>query len=569
MRPLPKEAWRYAILLVVLLAIATVTVWEILGHIKNDLKTPEAFPTIAFLIAALTLGFMLIAGAFGLWAIHFSAEGESRRRIGMLVESMDYLSDGLITLDTQGRVTAFNPAAARLVGQALTVSTPLPQLFPSLSGKDIATLLDRSAPSELECSVMRGDAVRTLRLRSQPSSGLTCLLVSDITAMAAQQAHRRQLARLQLIGQIARGVAHDFNNLLCVVSGQASLLARHSTGVLEARQIGEEILRSTERGVALSNHLLDLAQSAVPAQFTDAAAQFVNLAVEVLKDTISDRWKVDCSVASIPTVALTGLQIEQIVLNLGYLCVDAQPAPGVLSVSLSRPGHDPSLPVGGALAGVLRISAQPSAAGGSGRNDSDAMRTTPESGVILSVLRSMVEEPGGFLESLPGPGGLSYRVGLPLGTPVPASSQGSASTLRDLIPYLRHWSVLVAAASGHTADTVERRLRELTGHVERASDVLAVLGRVSRNPPLDGIVVDKNLLQQESESLLRAMATLAPGAGIVALSETPQNEPRGLTSQIVFVDSRSDPESILLALVDAHSLAKRRQVSRTEPARPS
>ena len=108
MKFLPKEAWRYAFLLIILFAIAAVTVHEILEYLREPLSA-EHFRVISFLMSALTLGFMLIAGAFGLWAIRFSAEAESRRRIGRFVDAMDYLSDGILTLDGKGQITGSNP----------------------------------------------------------------------------------------------------------------------------------------------------------------------------------------------------------------------------------------------------------------------------------------------------------------------------------------------------------------------------------------------------------------------------------------------------------------------------
>ena len=67
----------------------------------------------------------------------------------------------------------------------------------------------------------------------------------------------RQAEKLEAIGQLAGGVAHDFNNLLVAVRGSGELalerLARGDEGVADDL---EEILRSTDRGAALTRQLL-------------------------------------------------------------------------------------------------------------------------------------------------------------------------------------------------------------------------------------------------------------------------------------------------------------------------
>jgi hypothetical protein len=85
-----RETHKYAILLIVLLAIASIAVWQTLSYLQERLATPE-FSIVGSLVWILTLGFMLIAGAFGLVATRSSAQREGRRRVGQLVDAMDYM----------------------------------------------------------------------------------------------------------------------------------------------------------------------------------------------------------------------------------------------------------------------------------------------------------------------------------------------------------------------------------------------------------------------------------------------------------------------------------------------
>ena len=95
MRFIRKEAWGYAVLLIVLCATASVAAWQTISFLHGRLSESQ-FNIAAAAVWLQTLGFMLIAGAFGLWAVQFAGEAESRRRIALLVTAMDYIRDGLI-----------------------------------------------------------------------------------------------------------------------------------------------------------------------------------------------------------------------------------------------------------------------------------------------------------------------------------------------------------------------------------------------------------------------------------------------------------------------------------------
>jgi len=113
---LPKSAWRYAILIIILFAIVAVASMTIISYLQDQIAEQTAVETIKQLsiaIWALTMGCMFLAGALGLWAIRSTAEIEGRRRIGRFVDTMDYLSDGLMAIDGKGHVRGSNPAARK------------------------------------------------------------------------------------------------------------------------------------------------------------------------------------------------------------------------------------------------------------------------------------------------------------------------------------------------------------------------------------------------------------------------------------------------------------------------
>jgi len=558
MKSFPKETWSYAILLIVLFAIATIAVWHTISYLEDRITTEE-FGVVAVLLWSLTLGFMLIAGAFGLWAIQFSAEAESRRRIGRLVDTMDYLSDGLLSVDRKGRILASNPAIRDMVNAVLARHESLREVFTCLNDDDVTLLLNKDKPNEVQRELTTAAESRTFRFRSQPSEGPNLILVSDVTVMNNEMQHRRRVARLQLIGQMARGVAHDFNNLLCGISAHASVLTRVQAGSPEMSSCINAVTLGAEKGISLAGHLLELTRPSLAGQSTDMIGEHVNRAAQMLRDSISPDWHVETKIQDpFGAIALTGIQVEQVVMNLGLLVADAVTPASVISVNAARPDSTkPLLNVGSRYAGVILIAGGPLAPETS-REELFAQKSSRDSGVIQSVIRSMLVEAGGALDCLKSTAGLPlYRVALPRGKVI-AAKELAAALPQELKAYISNWSVLLAA-SRKTHLALEKRMNDLGINIQRVDTIVSALTRIEEIDDLDAMVLDTYLLGQESKGLLRAILKLRPSAGTVVLCDDPESQPEELSGDLVFVHARSAPDKILASMIEAKSLAARRK----------
>jgi signal transduction histidine kinase len=557
MRAFPREAANYGILLVVLFAIASIAVWHTIAFLADRISGPE-HTVVAFLICIITLGFMLIAGAFGLWAIRFSAIAESRRRVGRIVDAMDYLQDGLLAVDDKCLIRGANPAARALAGGAPLAQTVLDEAFPCLSGQDLEHLLREEDPYEIERPLTNGEESRMVRFRSQPSEGMTLILLSDVTVMEAHRLRSRQIARLQLIGQIARGMAFDINNLLCAISGHASLLPRLPPESPEISESLDAIAKSVEKGTALVGHLLELVKPTRSASFTNVARAHVEAAAVALKDNLSARWRIDADIQDLPPTGMTGLQTEQVVLNLGTLAADALDEPGTLYIRAGRRSDDRLFGVDPSFAGVILIGpVDPETAAATVRDMGG--EAFSEAGVILSVIRSMVEEAGGAVHFLSTPDGLPiYRVALPYGS-ILAGMQKSVDLPADLGPYIAEWSVLLARPAANE-DELGDILTRLGVNVTSVDSIVSVLAQVEDREKIDAVIIDGQLIADEARGLLRAAVKLCPAAGIVVMCEDPQTEGAELSSEVVFIDSGAGPDQVVLAMIEARSLAIKRKV---------
>ena len=560
---LPKSAWRYAILIIILFAIVAVASMTIISYLQDQIVEQTAAETIKQLsiaIWALTMGCMFLAGALGLWAIRSTAEIEGRRRIGRFVDTMDYLSDGLMAIDGKGHVRGSNPAARKLVPHALPANKAvmLRDVFTCLTEQDMHQLLDPLQPREIEKNCVYSHGLRTLRFRSQLSEGLMLILISDITARHSQEIRKRQIAQFQIIGRLAAGVAHDFNNILCAISGHATLLQRFGMDPENLKRSLPVIAEETQKGVMLSRQLLELSRSGAEGRPSENLAGNVAEASALLRIALSPEWTVKPMIqGSYSAVPLAPAQIEQVVLNLGILATDAQSRPGTVTISLNRPGQGPLLDVGDQYAAVILISAESAPPIELALPTQPVVPVDDEGGVIFSVVRTIVEEAYGHLDQLLAAGGLCvYRVCLPhLDTRSDMEPAGrlSADQIADL---LAQWRVMLAG-TGHELDMLEKKLLNIGARIDRKANVVSILASVERTRELDVLVMAKSILGEDAHNLMKALRELCPRLGIVILGQDPKQTRWSEVLGVICVPRVSSPEHLLRPLIAARSAAVR------------
>jgi hypothetical protein len=320
----------------------------------------------------------------------------------------------------------------------------------------------------------------------------------------------------------------------------------------------QSIAQNIERGIALAGHLLQLAQPAAMTRFTDMVAEHVEIAVGVLRDSIPAGWRIECRVHNrVPTVALSGTQIEQVILNLALLVVDHSAKPSALTVELGMPEPTGLLAVENDFAGVVIVSAF-DYSGVVKDSRVTISKFTGESGVIQSVIRSMLEETGGRIDCLQSEDGAPiFRVCLPFG--IVTSGAGETGELSDeLKAYISNLSVLVGK-SGREAMLVEKRLHQLGVKVVSHDSISAILAAIEESVNMDAMILDARLMGREIAPLLKAILKLRPSSGVVVLCEDPENMPRGLSADIVFESFKSSADKVLLSVLESKSLSAKRK----------
>ncbi len=549
----PKEGWRYAFLIVVLFAIAALATQETINYIAPRVADGEV-KIVTLLLCTLTLGLMLISGAFAVWSIRFASEAESLRRLGSLVDGMNYIRDGVLAIDPVGRITGLNPTARELFNVAPNSTPHLQSICPTLSERDIEHLLNKSRPEEVECSYEAKAQPHTLRFRSQPTKGAILCIVSDVTKLTSTRSRQRHAAYLQLVGHIAQGVANDFNDLLCGISGHAALILR-STPDAKTRESVEAITGCANRGIHLAGRLIELSAHPKTLQMGSAPpAPHIEAAVDRLTADLPPTWSIFRNIdANMPSADLTGTQLEHITHSLGLLAVDLYDKAATLSVTLCLPqiteiSHTPS-----GFSGFLIITPAP-------MDSIDLSTLQPKRaetiGLIESIIISMLQQTNGLLDCFVTPDGIPlYRIGLPHATSEEAEPQAHELPL-GLEAYVANWHVLLSHDISKPSD-LHSYLKECRMTVERVDGIVDTLARIERGEDLAVIALNGDALGAESEGLLKAILRLCPHAGLV-IQQSKVPASHDLTTEAVFLTPDTQPTSWIRAMIDARSLARKR-----------
>lgn len=374
-----------AALAVALVQLGLVLAFELIGHPAGKV-TALQFLMLALAATTLVLG---------------AAVEERLAALARLSAILATAPDGILTIDSEGRVEIANPAAERMFGGPL-------------AGRDPASLGLGGGP-EIEACRLDG-----AHFPAEVASGGDVLVLRDVsrrrqveTRLREQQAQLAHAGRRAAAGEMGSALAHELNQPLAAIiafSRAARRLASAGEGlrlaetldkvVAQADRAGEIIRRLREflrRGEGTREPVAPalLLDEAVALVAGEAAPRGIRLAVEVAPD--------------LPAVLADRIQIEQVLTNLLRNAFDALAASeGARLVTLSA-----------RLAGEGRVEL---AVHDSGPGVDPAMAEalfTPFAsgkehgmGLGLAISRGIVESHGGRL-CYDGRDGASFRFDLP------------------------------------------------------------------------------------------------------------------------------------------------------------
>lgn len=349
--------------------------------------------------------------------------------------------DGVILIDSRGRIQMFNPACERLFGYeseeviGRNVRMLMPQPYRDEHdeylrnyvttgkrkiigiGREVTGLRRDGGTFPMDLSV--GEA-------KQDGESIFVGIIHDLSSRKRTEEQLVQAQKMETVGQLSGGIAHDFNNLLTVILGNAEALSSRLKAREDLRQLSETIVAAAERGAQLTQRLLAFSRR----QMLQPTALDCNALVESMQVMMGRMLREDIelrvSSSATPVLAMADpAQLESAVLNLALNAQDAMPDGGTLTIAVSELDIDPASLGRGAEINAGRYACVCVTDDGFGMDAETLARafepffTTKEvgkgSGLGLSMVYGFAKQSNGHISIYSEPGlGTSVRLYLPI-----------------------------------------------------------------------------------------------------------------------------------------------------------
>ena len=477
------------------------------------------------------------------------AEQALARKQEQLSVTLRSIGDGVITTDTDGRITLINKVAEKLTGwtQAEAVGRFLEEVFHIIDEKtgeraenpvekvlstgNIIALADNTALVARDGSKINiADSGAPIRDDEGRIIGVV-MVFRDITHELASKAERlklesqiRQAHKMEAIGTLAGGIAHDFNNILTIILGYADMAKEDAPPGSKLAQDLDQVLQAGYRAKALVQQILAFSRQAQVEKIPLQPQPIIKEALKMLRSSIPTTIDIQESISSdCGVIDADPTQLHQILMNL---CTNAfhamEEKGGVLKVGLKVADTVPlELRKGksGAEKVFLDLSISDTGQGMSPEvidKIFDPFFTTKEkgkgTGMGLAITYGIVKEYGGAItvDSQPGKG-TTFHIYLPQGEPATThrpSEESVVSKGRERILFVDDEKFM--------ADLGKDMLERLGYHVTAMQKSLEALEIFKKQPyEFDLVITDQNMPGMSGLDLAKSMLQIRPDIPII------------------------------------------------------
>jgi len=260
---------------------------------------------------------------------------------------------GLIALDRNHRITAFNGAAEEITGRPAgeTIGRPWAATF-----GDAVPLLEIEATIEgnprastrHEALLRRPDGTTVpvrltfSALRSGEGARLGLIgACDDLSAIRAMEARMRQADRLATLGRMAANIAHEIRNPLASLTGAIEVLTSSAAASDAQERLSQIVLRESERLNQIITNFLEYARPAPLAlEMVDVADVLEGVLFLLEHRAASGGLKIVRAFSAPLVWRVDPQRFRQVLWNLCLNAVEAMPEGGELRVGATAvPGH--------------------------------------------------------------------------------------------------------------------------------------------------------------------------------------------------------------------------------------
>jgi len=261
------------------------------------------------------------------------------------------ITSALITLDDEGRIILFNPAAEEIFGIPANqaVNRPLDEVLPALREAIGNGLKTSGYPGEsrkpqalMDVPYVRSDGEKMFLQTSVSPLSLPggnqrgqILFFQDMTAMRQIEAEMKRVEGLALAGQLAAGIAHEIRNPMASISGSIQILKEGLEKDAMSSRLMDIVLREVSRlNHLVSDFLLFARPKAADVQAFDLN-QLIRDSLELFKNRGEWTSKVRVQTAMNGPLEMKSdpEQIKQLLWNLYLNAVEAMMDGGTLHIA--------------------------------------------------------------------------------------------------------------------------------------------------------------------------------------------------------------------------------------------
>ncbi len=278
---------------------------------------------------------------------------ELDRKIHQLARLTNYnesilqsMNSGVITINPEGRIVAFNESAERITG--LRAHSARGSLFRAylasytpLSAAIEEALSSKQTRTDSEAELLREDheerffrfSTRLLSHTNGSESGGVLLLFTDITRLKRVEEDIRRSEKMAVLGATAASIAHEIKTPLTSIRTFTELLPRkYASPEFRARFL-RTVLPQVDRLSVFLDDLLDFGRFHKPQLRPTEINAVINETFVLLHEAFREHdVHVHQSLAFLPSIPADPEQLGQVVLNILRNAVEATPQGGTIEV---------------------------------------------------------------------------------------------------------------------------------------------------------------------------------------------------------------------------------------------
>jgi len=297
----------------------------------------------AFIMAAI----ILILGSGALFFIfviqnYYLVDKTLKQTRDYTREVVANMANGLISIDSEGKIVSFNRLALDLLGieESKAQGLDLRSLIEfDLSG--IQSTLNQCEPVldfEIYHQHKAGDTIPLALSATSIKDGKggcvgAVLVLRDLREIKLLQEEVKRSEKLAAIGELAAGVAHEIRNPLSSIRGFAQFLRHSLKDKPQEKEYAETMVSEVDRINRVVTDLLTFARPmAVDIAPTDIT-ELVEHAVRLIKaDAMSRQVKIRTRISDLSRLPMDGNQITRALLNLLLNALQAVPPGGHIEI---------------------------------------------------------------------------------------------------------------------------------------------------------------------------------------------------------------------------------------------